>query len=125
MTNGKVLQQLSYSIAVIALSLAACRSARINTFSAVKEGAYHSSYDDTTLAIDNKSVLMPYNRFMDPAGTVIRFGNPRLENHSLDCVMLPGGTVLAVEDRYGVAFIDVQNYSLLFHLGYEANYSGL
>ncbi len=68
---------------------------------------------------------MPYNRFIDPAGTVIRFGNERLENHSLDCAMLPDGKVLAVEDRYGVAFIDVKENKLLFHLDYSGNYRGL
>jgi len=86
---------------------------------------YHSSYDDTTLAVDNRSVLMPYNRFIDPAGKIIRFGNEELENHSLDCVMLPEGNVLAVEDRYGVAFVDVKQNKLLFHLDYTGSYAGL
>ncbi|MDE3184318.1 MAG: beta-propeller fold lactonase family protein [Bacteroidota bacterium] len=93
--------------------------------SVVSGEAYHSSYDDTTLAVDNSSILMPYNRFIDPAGTVIRFGNMARENHSLDCVMLPDGNVLAVEDRYGVAFIDVKQNKLLFHLDYAGEYSGL
>ena len=68
---------------------------------------------------------MPYNRFIDPAGTVIRFGNPTLENHSLDCALLPGQNILAVEDRYGLAFLDVQNNKLLFHLDYAGTYKGL
>jgi len=87
--------------------------------------AYHSSYDDTTLAVDNSSILLPYNRFIDPAGMVIRFGNEALENHSLDCVMLSSGNVLAVEDRYGVAFIDIKQNKLLFHLDYTGDYRGL
>ena len=62
--------------------------------------------------------MMPYNRFIDPVGTVVRFGNPDLENHSLDCTLLPDGKVLAVEDRYGVAFIDVQTNEVLYHLEY-------
>jgi hypothetical protein len=65
---------------------------------------------------------MPYNRFIDPAGTIIRYGDPSDENHSLDCVLLPGGEILAVEDRYGVAFINVQNNTLLFHLDYTGTY---
>jgi YVTN family beta-propeller protein len=68
---------------------------------------------------------MPYNRIIDPAGTVVRFGNPSLENHSLDCALLPGGKVLAVEDRYGLAFLDVVNKKLLFHLDYDGTYKGL
>jgi DNA-binding beta-propeller fold protein YncE len=85
----------------------------------------HSNYDDTTLSVGNSAVLMPYNRFIDPAGTVIRFGNGSLENHSLDCVLVPGQNVLAVEDRYGIAFVDVKNNKLLFHLDYSAEYSGM
>ncbi len=85
----------------------------------------HSNYDDTTLSVDNSAILMPYNRFIDPAGTVIRFGNGSLENHSLDCVLIPEQNVLAVEDRYGIAFVDVINNKLLFHLDYSAEYNGM
>ena len=68
---------------------------------------------------------MPYNRFIDPAGTVIHFGNPSLENHSLDCAFLPKQKLLVVEDRYGIAFLDVQTYRVLYHLNYEGKYKGL
>src|ERR1043165_9542914 len=62
--------------------------------------SYQSPYDNKTLALSNYPVMMPYNRIVDPVGTVIRFGNPSQENHSLDCVLLPGEKVLAVEDRF-------------------------
>ena len=108
------------------VSVVSCKTTKISQSVALaNDTSYHSSYDDTTLAVDNSSILMPYNRFIDPAGTVIRFGNIARENHSLDCVMLPGGKVLAVEDRYGVAFIDVTENKLLYHLDYSGNYSGL
>ena len=81
--------------------------------------AYHSKYDDTSLLVQAGPILLPYNRYIDPAGTVIRFGDPELENHSLDCCLLPDGKTLAVEDRYGVAFIDVQTQKLIFHYDYE------
>jgi len=68
---------------------------------------------------------MPYNRFIDPAGTVIRFGKPTLENHSLDCILIAEQNVLVVEDRFGLAFLDVQNNKLLFHLDYDGVYKGL
>src|SRR3954464_15294538 len=70
----------------------------------LSEGTYGSSYDDTTLTVDNHSVLLPYNRFVDPAGSVIRFGKVSLENHSLDLALLPISNQLVVEDRYGLAF---------------------
>lgn len=125
MSNISVPNIVRYSIAVCLLCFASCRSSRVYRTSVASGESYHSSYDDTTLTISNSSVLMPYNRFIDPAGTVIRFGNPTLENHSLDCALLPDGKVLAVEDRYGLAFIGVVNNKLLFHLDYEGNNRGL
>ncbi|HEV7620455.1 MAG TPA: phosphoesterase, partial [Flavisolibacter sp.] len=89
---------------------------------------YHNTaYDDTSLTIDNKDILLPYNRFIQPAGTIIKFGDPALENHSLDCALLPGEKILVVEDRYGIAFADVSTNQLLFHLMYgkENAYAGL
>ncbi len=112
-------------IILLSVFFVSCKTSRVSKTVVATYNDYHSSYDDTTLAVDNSSILMPYNRFIDPAGTVIRFGNKRLENHSLDCVMLPGGNVLAVEDRYGVAFIDVKENKVLFHLDYSGNYRGL
>ena len=102
-----------------------CTSQRIYKTTVITNSSMHSNYDDTTLTADNASVLMPYNRFIDPAGTVIRYGNPSLENHSLDCVLIPQQNVLVVEDRYGVAFVVVIKNKLLFHLDYSAEYSGM
>lgn len=129
--NPKVMRNLNvsfflrYSFLVLALSLAACVTSRKYQSSVITDNSYQSSYDDTTLTVNNSAILMPYNRFIDPAGKVIRFGMPSLENHSLDCALLPGGKVLAVEDRYGVAFIDVQEKKLLFHFDYEGANKGL
>ena len=95
--------------AVCVLFLLSCKTARTYKTSVTSDSSYSSSYDARTLAVDSNLVLMPYNRFIDPAGSVIRFGNSNTENHSLDCVILPNQNVLAVEDRFGVAFIDIQN----------------
>ena len=103
------------------LFLVCCTASRKYKTSVIHTSEHHSSYDDTTLSPVNSTVLMPYNRFIDPAGTVIRFGNRLLENHSLDCALLPGGKVLAVEDRFGLAFIDAVEQKLLFHLDYGVN----
>ena len=70
------------------------------------------------LAVGEGPMLLPYNQIIDPAGTVLRFGNQELENHSLDAVLLPGKDVLAVEDRYGVTFIRVPENKLIGSLGY-------
>ena len=103
------------------LFLVCCTTTRKYKTSVIHASDHHSSYDDTTLSPGSSTMLMPYNRFIDPAGTVIRFGNRQLENHSLDCALLPGGKVLAVEDRFGLAFVDVAEQKLLFHLDYGVN----
>jgi YVTN family beta-propeller protein len=112
-------------VIIVLFGLSACSSTHVHKTVMNEDNSYHSPYDDKTLAIDSNSVLMPFNRIVDPAGTVIRFGNPMQENHSLDCVLLPGEKVLTVEDRYGLAFFDVQEKKLLFHLDYEGEYKGL
>jgi YVTN family beta-propeller protein len=92
-----------------------------------ESAAYHSRYDDSTLLAGAGPILMPYNRFIDPAGTVVRFGNADKESHALDCVLLPDGRTLAVEDRFGVAFINVQNNQLTSYLefGSQKEYKNL
>ena len=112
-------------ILFLSATIAYCKATKNFKTSVHTDQSYHSSYDDTTLTIDNSSLLMPFNRFIDPAGTVIHFGNKSLENHSLDCALLPGKKVLVVEDRYGIAFIDLETYKLLYHLDYEGKYKGL
>ncbi|MDB5284908.1 MAG: beta-propeller fold lactonase family protein [Bacteroidota bacterium] len=109
-------------IAIVSLySFPACKSShKIQGVSASSSPSrpYHSSYDDSSLLIKAGPIMMPYNRFIDPAGAVVRFGDSKYENHSLDCTLLPDGNVLAVEDRYGVAFIDVKTKQVLYHLDY-------
>jgi len=121
MHQFKILLLLTLSV----VTMVACRTTLGYQSTVVADRSYHSSYDDTTMMTDNGLVMMPYNRVIDPAGTVMKFGNPSLENHSLDCALLPGGKVLAVEDRYGMALIDVQQKMLLSHVDYDGKYKGL
>ncbi|WP_317168065.1 bifunctional YncE family protein/alkaline phosphatase family protein [Spirosoma taeanense] len=55
---------------------------------------------------DKSSTIMPYNRLVKSAGTVLTYGDPKLENHTLDLALLPGGTQIVIEDRYGIAVLD-------------------
>lgn len=52
-------------------------------------------------------VLMPYNRIIRSAGQVVRFGSPAVENHALDICRIEGTELVVVEDRYGIAVMDV------------------
>ena len=75
----------------------------------------------------NQPVSMPYNRLIDPAGTVIRFGNPNLENHSLDATLLPGKKQIVVEDRYGIVILDVETQKIIarYVISSSAKYKSL
>ena len=84
------------------------------------QDAYHSFYDDSTMLVRTGPVLMPYNRYIDPAGTVVSFGNKDKECHALDCVVLPDGKTLAVEERFGVAFINIDSKQLVSYWEYGA-----
>lgn len=108
----------------LALFFISCNALSPYHLSVDNHKSYSCSYDDTTLTPDNSEILMPYNRIIDPAGTVIRYGKTSLENHSLDCTLLPGENVLAVEDRYGVAFIDIHSNKLLYHIDYDGQLNG-
>src|SRR3954471_658484 len=66
---------------------------------------YHSFYDDSALTLANKPVLLPYNKFLNPAERVVKFGESERENHSLDCITIPGENVMVVGDRFGLTFI--------------------
>jgi len=125
MSNFKVSIFRRIAFVVLVPVLASGITPRTYHSSVVTDTKYHSFYDDTTLTVENSKILLPYNRYIDPAGSVISFGTPTLENHSLDCVLLPGGKVLAVEDRYGLAMIDVKEKKLLAHLDYTGSYKGL
>ena len=62
--------------------------------------------DDLPKAAQGKPVTMPYNRAVHSAGKVITFGDPRLENHTLDVALMPDARYLVLEDRYGIAVLD-------------------
>jgi len=87
----------------------------------------HSGYDDSTLRQTQAPFLLPYNRIIQPAGDVVRYGSTGDENHTLDVKVMPGSNLLAVEDRYGVAVIDPQAKKVLARWGYASNpkYRGL
>ncbi len=87
----------------------------------------HSSYDDSTLTNASFPIMMPYNRLIAPAGKTIKFGDPHFENHSLDAQFIHHTTLLAVEDRYGIALIDTGKYQVIARWAYndDMRYKGL
>ncbi|HEX2969075.1 MAG TPA: bifunctional YncE family protein/alkaline phosphatase family protein [Bacteroidales bacterium] len=66
-------------------------------------------------------IQLPYNRVIKPAGTQIYFGNEGLENHALDATLSPDRTLLAVEERYSIVFINTADNSIKFILKLSAD----
>ncbi len=69
------------------------------------QSKYESRYEGKTLSPTENPYLLPYNRWIDPAGHQIYFGDPKLENHAMDVVFSPDKKWLAVEGRYEILII--------------------
>ena len=70
-------------------------------------------FEDSTLQATERFTIMPYNRLIKSAGKVITYGDPFLENHALDVCVLPGKKNIAIEDRYGIAVVNIKTNQLL------------
>ncbi len=70
---------------------------------------YIGSYEKQTLKNAVLPVMMPYNRWIDPAGEQIYFGDPELENHALDCAVSPDGKWIAVEERFSIVIFSMED----------------
>jgi len=112
------------------LWIIACLFATNQSFSQSKktlkqQQKYLSSYETNTLAGNDLPVLLPYNRWVDPAGEQIYFGDKDLENHAMDCALSPDGKWVAVEGRYSIVIISpetkkiVTRFILKSHFGSE------
>ncbi len=128
---GKRITMMKYYSGVTLLScllgLSGCFGSQPEKASAgLEQATLHSSYDDSTLQRNVLPVLLPYNRVIAPAGHVISYGNPGLENHSLDVQLVPQTPLLAVEDRYGIALLDTLSRRVVARWAYadEAGYRG-
>jgi len=79
-----------------------------------KQQAKHlTSYESQTLTDDQLPVLMPYNRWVNPAGDQLYFGDNELENHALDCAVSPDEKWIAVEGRYSVVIISANDKKIV------------
>ncbi len=95
---------------------------------------HYADYDQGSLHPVSLPVLMPYNRIIRPAGKAVSYGDPNLENHSLDLQPIPGSDLVAIEDRYGIAILDPGSRRIIsrwsyadeeaYH-GYMSTYSGI
>jgi YVTN family beta-propeller protein len=120
--------KLPLVLLLITYCFTACHSFKGNNrLSNSEEINMHNKYDDSTLTNKILPVMMPYNRLIDPAGKVISFGDPRFENHSMDAKLIPGTTILAIEDRFGITLIDTAESKVIANWSYDKDkqYRGL
>ena len=80
---------------------------------------YRTKYDDGTLQQQGPGTQMPFNRWVKSAGEVITFGDPKQENHALDFSLLPDGRHVAIEDRMGVAVLDIASRQIVHRWTYR------
>jgi YVTN family beta-propeller protein len=126
---------LRTGIIILLFAITSCRNSRLaKTTTENEQALQYSTYDDSTLNNNVLPVLMPFNRIIDPAGTVVSWGNPNLENHSLDVKLIPGTDFLAVEGRNGIIIIDIKKKSVIAKWNYgdekkfrsfKSTYSGI
>jgi YVTN family beta-propeller protein len=91
-------------------------------------------FENQVLESRNGTTAMPYNRLIKSAGKVVSYGDSSLENHALDLCILPGNKYIAVEDRYGIAILEIKTNSIIekfdffnekeWH-GFISTYSGI
>jgi YVTN family beta-propeller protein len=85
---------------------------------------YLTSYEKGTLGVNDLPVAMPYNRWVDPAGVQIYFGDKELENHALDCVVSPDGKWVAVEGRYSIVIISPESKKVVSRFVLKSHFTG-
>jgi DNA-binding beta-propeller fold protein YncE len=87
------------------------------------KSAYRGSYEDKTMAPEQTPVLLPYNRWIDPAGKQIFYGDKNLENHALDAALSPDEKWLAVEGRYEVVIISTSTNKVVSTFQMNKNFN--
>jgi hypothetical protein len=81
-------------------------------------------YDDSTLQQASTPYLLPYNRIIDGAGTSLTWGNDEQENHSLDAVLMPDKKSLIIEDRFGIAVLNIATRKIVYRFVYDDKNGG-
>ena len=99
-------------LSLLLLTVSCSTNSRLYKKNKVQE-SYLSSYESKTMTPDQTPVLLPYNRWVDPAGTQLFFGNKNLENHALDVAISPDGKWLAVEGRFDMVLVSTADNKIV------------
>ena len=91
------------------------------TTQAQNTNPYAKDKSDAPLNANTSFVTLPFNRMIESAGKVLTYGNPELENHTLDLAIIPNSKNIVVEDRYGIAIINTQSNKIIYRYAYETD----
>lgn len=64
---------------------------------------------------------LPYNRIIQSAGDVVRYGKPDLENHAMDVANLQDKNLVVVQERYGFFILDIIQKKVIDHFRFQEN----
>ncbi len=89
---------------------------------------------DNQSTCNHQRIQLPYNRFIQPAGHQIYFGDALTESHAVDAALSPDGKWLAVMERFIIVFISTSDNKIKAYLsnnshqnliGGKNSYSGI
>ncbi|MZQ47874.1 MAG: beta-propeller fold lactonase family protein [Bacteroidales bacterium] len=86
--------------------------AAVFTVSSLKAQVLHETVSEGI----RERIQHSYNRFIQPAGLQVVFGNEALENHAMDVALSPDARYVAVMERYSIVFISTADNKVRYSL---------
>ena len=86
-----------------------------------KHKGLRADFEDSTLQNTILRTIMPYNRILQPAGKIVTYGNPSFEDHALDLCTLPDKKFMAIENRYGIAILNIESEAIVEKWSYNGH----
>ena len=117
----------------ITFGMTGCNGSSSNGSIKKKITTENGAIGSNAIEVVPKTITMPYNKVLNPAGTQVFFGDPALENHALDVALSPDKKTLAIEGRYHVIFVNTENNKIIYKLSLDqsdkdqskSSYSGI
>ena len=80
---------------------------------------------DPMTALGLRPLITPTGQVISPAGELVHWGNPALENHAFDIALSPNGTYAAVLGRFDLALIDTRTGRLTSAFALDSKTQGI
>jgi len=77
----------------------------------------------TKSSMNTKNIYTsPSGERLTPAGKLIKYGTPDIEQHAMDCKLSPNGKVLAVEGRFYLTLIDTKTNKVIKQINLKKSF---